>query len=370
MATTSPDCEVRPRALLAVEGPGVLTAWCHTPFAALWQVIGLGLYLQAAIRSFCVAVFITQDVLVVGVQICYSAWALFLSMFTLSSRAQTRVAALVAGVGSEARKAATVGALLAGHAPDSVLDAGLRTLRAIPFPALESDVFASPEHGRRLVAASVPVRLGEVDVFCSHSWRDSPSERWDALTEWCTAFRRRTGRDAMVWLDVVCLDSATATAITCLPVYIMASTSLLMLQGPNFLQRLWCIAEVWVAICLGFSADRLHLRRLPSLPAPAATDAVRAVDVRHATCAVPEDGPRLLEVMNAFPGGLVAFNADLSQRLHRALLAHAGPEPQAAPGSVHVHAVPVAERRGAHAVWQLWPSTAPDEAASTVHAMA
>ena len=43
-------------------------------------------------------------------------------------------------------------------------------------------------------------------AFCSHSWGDSGSLKWFALSEWAASFEAKHGREPLLWLDVCCID--------------------------------------------------------------------------------------------------------------------------------------------------------------------
>ena len=52
----------------------------------------------------------------------------------------------------------------------------------------------------------VPLKLGGCDIFMSHSWHDTPSVKWEALTKWAANFEATNGRELILWLDKACID--------------------------------------------------------------------------------------------------------------------------------------------------------------------
>jgi len=53
---------------------------------------------------------------------------------------------------------------------------------------------------------SQPSRVGECDVFFSHSWHDDRHGKWTELCAWAGEFTRRLKRSPRLWLDKVCVD--------------------------------------------------------------------------------------------------------------------------------------------------------------------
>merc|ERR1719433_2254780 len=89
-----------------------------------------------------------------------------------------------------------------------------------------------------------PVRLGEIDVFVSHSWHDDPDAKWQALQAWRVDFKARFKREPLCWIDKLCIDQTNIKEdLTCLPVYLAGSQGLLILHGETYLTRLWCVLE-------------------------------------------------------------------------------------------------------------------------------
>ena len=175
-----------------------------------------------------------------------------------------------------------------------------------PFPSQAALDPTAPRVDRTTV--SKPARWGEVDAFVSHSWSDDARAKHDALdawrrvknkifmirTEeahsvsrkepkrprieraralrsvlflsqaWRSAFVARVGREPRVWIDVFCIDQDrdVRAQLAVLPAYLAACDRLLVLKGPTYLDRLWCVMELFVFFAMGAPVDRIDLRVL------------------------------------------------------------------------------------------------------------
>ena len=118
------------------------------------------------------------------------------------------------------------------------------TFTGIRFDKLQKADFTSNEDtGLKRRAANVP--LGKVDAFLSHSWHDDPNEKWAALHTWASAFRHANARFPLLWIDKGCINQQDiAASITMLPIYLSGCKRLLVIAGPTYVSRIWCVADV------------------------------------------------------------------------------------------------------------------------------
>jgi len=101
----------------------------------------------------------------------------------------------------------------------------------------------------------------------------------------------------------------------CLPVFLAGCKQLYLFCGPTFLERLWCLLEIFVYLEMGGRVDDVTLVLAP----PEGVDEVDAFfeerfarfDVAHAKCFDPVERDRLLATIEAGFGGLDQFNASL-----------------------------------------------------------
>ena len=157
----------------------------------------------------------------------------------------------------------------------------------------------------------VHARYGEVDCFISHSWSDSAERKWEAVQAWRAHFKAAHGREPILWLDRLCIDqSAIATSIQLLPIYLSACSRMLCLAGETYLSRLWCLIELFVFVETGGSAERIDVR---FVTADGGAEAIGAVDVRTALCSNAADADRLRATIEASFAGAGAFNARMTE---------------------------------------------------------
>lgn len=124
-----------------------------------------------------------------------------------------------------------------------------------------------------------------------------------------------------------------AVSLACLPVYIAGCQRFVVLRGPTVLGRLWCIVELFTFLAMGGSPDAIEVvsfgdaPRLSDVrttaPGEPLADAVRSespgridledelFDARRASCATREDQMLLTSVIEAYPRGIDALNAEL-----------------------------------------------------------
>lgn len=126
-----------------------------------------------------------------------------------------------------------------------------------------------------------------------------------------------------------------ATSISCLPIFIVGCSRLLVLRGPTVLSRLWCIVELFTFVVMSgstaavdvvpfgevVSLESVTLRR--GSGSSTSTHSDRAderdrFDARRARCGDPEDYIPLMSVLHAYPSGISVFNRELLATLRSA----------------------------------------------------
>ena len=112
---------------------------------------------------------------------------------------------------------------------------------------------------------SFPCNAGDIDFFITHSWGDSAEQKVAKIEALRAEFKITHGREPTAWFDRYCLHHRDVSVdLACLPVYIMACNSMLVLSGSTYTKRLWCVWELYTffAICPEDSCDRLVLMSL------------------------------------------------------------------------------------------------------------
>jgi hypothetical protein len=158
-----------------------------------------------------------------------------------------------------------------------------------------------------------PALLGTVDMFISHSWHDSTSAKWDALQSVREHFRQaHHNSEPSVWFDKACLNQSKLDEdLACLPVFLGGCSKLVVIAGPTYTSRMWCVVELFVFLHMGGKASNIELVLLGS-GADAekeVTESFASFDARSASCFKKEDEGRLLTMIEAGFGGLDKFNA-------------------------------------------------------------
>ncbi|KAG8463140.1 hypothetical protein KFE25_011137 [Diacronema lutheri] len=177
-------------------------------------------------------------------------------------------------------------------------------------------------------------------AFVSHSWRSDGAAKWALLQSYREAFKRGSGgREPTIWLDKACLSPDDLdTQLALLPVFVASCKSFVVLLMPSYLERLWCVVElfVWmhvgdtratVLLCAGWPRAAAEADALPSqhgndLHADAtarrldeeqravtrAAAGLEAFRVEHAECHGGRTAERLFSVIDIGFGGLATFN--------------------------------------------------------------
>eukprot|EP00617_Octactis_speculum_P011043 CAMPEP_0185791112 /NCGR_PEP_ID=MMETSP1174-20130828/158192_1 /TAXON_ID=35687 /ORGANISM="Dictyocha speculum, Strain CCMP1381" /LENGTH=447 /DNA_ID=CAMNT_0028486017 /DNA_START=624 /DNA_END=1967 /DNA_ORIENTATION=- len=153
---------------------------------------------------------------------------------------------------------------------------------------------------------SRPLTQGEdIDFFVSHSWRDDPNKKWECLQSCATDFMKRRKRYPTFWIDKFCLRQGehASDALRGLCAYVTACNRTLMLCGPTYHTRLWCVFELFVSAA--FQSESEWLRRIKLYPLDVLPDAVERVasvdaltmfNLNTATCYDPND-ERLIKII-------------------------------------------------------------------------
>jgi len=86
------------------------------------------------------------------------------------------------------------------------------------------------------------------------------------LQKAATAFKHAHGRFPTLWLDVTCFNQKDlSTSLKALPVNIQACNRVLVLCGPTYCNRLWCVWELYTVFVFAqnnLAAKRVQLEEL------------------------------------------------------------------------------------------------------------
>ena len=182
---------------------------------------------------------------------------------------------------------------------------------------------AQPLQPRDLSQLAVPAKFGDEVVFLSHSWHDDGPSKFGKLMEWATAYERIMGASPKLWLDKACIDQQNISEnLASLPCFLAGCSSLLVVCGPTYLTRLWCLLELYTYVFMGGAMDRVTV-----LPLCQTWDETRAqfssFDVQHASCHLADERDRLLGVIEAGFGDTATFSKILQTTFNEQVLAAA-----------------------------------------------
>lgn len=164
-----------------------------------------------------------------------------------------------------AGSAAAVAALVGDSSVDKVLEMARMHFHTVRADQICFEDLKSNEPDAEIGMKSRKTRLGEADAFISHSWHDDPVEKWRALQAWRRKFRQENhGVEPKLWIDKYCIDqNDVENSLACLPIYLASCSRLVVICGETYLERLWCITELFVFLEMGGSPSNLEVIVLP-----------------------------------------------------------------------------------------------------------
>jgi len=175
-----------------------------------------------------------------------------------------------------------------------------------------------------LYSRTTKARQGTCDAFVSHSWSDDEGAKWAALQRWRRSFVAEHGREPTVWVDKCCIDQhSIETDLRCLPIFLGGCKELVVLCGPSYLSRLWCVLELFTHSSMGSGTRALTL--VPVLREDhhandkmAVQKAMEEFDVMDCQCSRREDTDRIMEILLDAFGSTSNFNEAVRDCLRRA----------------------------------------------------
>ena len=178
-----------------------------------------------------------------------------------------KISTLISSGSMEQDRAATISSLIAGKDPVRTLRDGKDAFRVLPFYALKesdlapgADLASAAEETKALQGRTRKAELGECDGFFSHSWRDDGVKKFAKLTEWSRQFEGQKYRLPNIWLDKACIDQTRIDeSLAALPIFLQGCVELLVVTGPTYFSRLWCVMELYTFLHVGGRAKDVLL---------------------------------------------------------------------------------------------------------------
>jgi len=233
-----------------------------------------------------------------------------------------RAQAFLARQGHEVNVAGLIAGFIGGDADAGrVIKESKQLFRYICFEDITVEDMIAAKAGACCDAAfkrSQPALAGQVDAFVSHSWHDDPHAKWDKLKAWCERFKATHGRQPKLWFDFCCIDQSNIQPhLRCLPVYLSGCRKLLVIAGTTYIERLWCLIELFVFVSIhGAKAGEGRLE-VQYINTPMESDVTsvgetyKNFDARNCKCSDPGDKQRILDIIEAGSGTMGRFNAQV-----------------------------------------------------------
>eukprot|EP00931_Biecheleriopsis_adriatica_P083475 TRINITY_DN5705_c0_g1_i17.p1 TRINITY_DN5705_c0_g1~~TRINITY_DN5705_c0_g1_i17.p1 ORF type:complete len:480 (-),score=55.21 TRINITY_DN5705_c0_g1_i17:178-1617(-) len=200
--------------------------------------------------------------------------------------------------GEASTAAAGVAQLLAGRDVEQVLQQARSTFRYVLASKVSREDLADSKPNPALMAYTEKAMVGEVDAFISHSWHDEPDAKWDGLQLWRKEFVEQHDREPKLWIDKYCIDqNDIEESLACLPVYLAGCKNLVIFFGATYLQRLWCLVEIFTFLEMGVQETSLNVRILQDRTA--VLQRIEAFDPQASRCFDPKETLRLKTVLDA-----------------------------------------------------------------------
>merc|ERR1719171_1553715 len=172
---------------------------------------------------------------------------------------RARAQAFLSSRGETRTLAAAVATAIGGHSVEETQRKAGKLLRYVTLDKISQEELAENKPNPLLYERSMHGSFGEVDAFLSHSWSDNSDQKWEAIQTWRNDFKRQFGREPRVWFDKCCIDQMNIDdSLMCLPVHLTACKKVLMLVGPTYLTRLWCVMEIFVLIAAVNDTGRIQ----------------------------------------------------------------------------------------------------------------
>lgn len=180
-------------------------------------------------------------------------------------------------------------------------------LRCVPWQSLNRELFDSSSCSAETsleLSRAVPSGAS-IDLFLTHSWRDDAEQKWAALCKAGDSFRTKHHRLPTAWLDKLCIDqNSIADGLRSLSVSLMACDAVLLLFGPFYTSRLWCVWELFTLTAflpLELAVARVKMAPLneADLASNALAQQLEDFDAATALTYDPNDRAKLIAVIEA-----------------------------------------------------------------------
>ena len=209
---------------------------------------------------------------------------------------------------------------------EELLKRGRESLRCIDFSNMSLELMKTNVGSDATFNLSRPVQKGgTIDFFMSHSWHDDADEKWKTIQRVAEDFKAKNKRYPTFWLDKTCIDQKNITdSLKVLPVYVMSSKKMLILCGPTYPSRLWCVWEIFTLFSFSLqevATGKVVLEPFTTEESGLTQDSIlnklRGFEVANACCYDPNEEAKLKNVIGII--GTKVFN-DRVQQLAKSVI--------------------------------------------------
>merc|ERR1712150_140697 len=235
-----------------------------------------------------------------------------LAVFVSRPGRRTRIQGWLALRGKDIGAAAAVAALMSGYSAGAVEKEARDCFHYILWGRVTYEVMVNDAQtldGNAAVDRTLYSNLsqkalaGEVDAFISHSWHDDAADKWEKLESWCQLFERRFHAEPKLWIDKYCINQNDLTSsLRSLPVFLAGCKRLVILWGPTYSTRLWCVLEVFVYRMMQGSASNITVIPTDGMTFETIHAQLESLSMQHIKAFSERDLDRLLGVMEAAAG--------------------------------------------------------------------
>ena len=116
-------------------------------------------------------------------------------------------------------------------------------------------------------------------------------------------------------------------SLALLPIFLAGCRTFVLLLGPTYTRRLWCVIELFTWLRMGGRLDRIVVLPFGAGQEQTEAEALRAFadfDARRASCYVDNERQHLLGVIEGGFGTLEAFNALINRTFQESNLREGG----------------------------------------------
>ena len=210
------------------------------------------------------------------------------------------------GKGASDASAAVVISSMVGGDPIQAMRSAEARLRCIRISKLTAADMANNQDSG-LYDKVEKAKMGGVDAFLSHSWRDDGDLKWEKMLDYKAEFEMsHDGAEPLCWLDKACIDQSgdINASLRALPIFLLSSQCFVVLAGKSYTRRLWCVLEIFTFLRSGGTYGRIDVRPLDI----DAAEAVALFDIRKADCFLSQDKHALLAIVESSYGSFTQFN--------------------------------------------------------------